>query len=49
MNLSDPQRRRRFEAEVLPHLDAMYRTALRLTRNPSDADDLVQDLSLIHI
>ena len=43
MNQSDPQRRRRFEAEVLPHLDAMYRTALRLTRNPSDADDLVQD------
>jgi len=43
MNLSDPQRRRRFEAEVLPHLDAMYRTAVRLTRNPSDADDLVQD------
>ncbi len=43
MNLSDSQRRRRFEAEVLPHLDAMYRTALRLTRNASDADDLVQD------
>ena len=43
MNVSDPHRRRRFEAEVLPHLDAMYRTALRLTRNPSDADDLVQD------
>ncbi|MFO0646742.1 MAG: sigma-70 family RNA polymerase sigma factor [Polyangiales bacterium] len=43
MNAADPQRRRRFEAEVLPHLDAMYRTAMRLTRNPSDADDLVQD------
>jgi RNA polymerase sigma-70 factor (ECF subfamily) len=43
MNVADPQRRRRFEAEVLPHLDAMYRTAMRLTRNPSDADDLVQD------
>ncbi len=36
-------RRARFEAEVLPHLDAMHRTALRLTRSPSDADDLVQD------
>lgn len=36
-------RRQRFEAEVLPHLDAMHRTALRLTRNASDADDLVQD------
>jgi RNA polymerase sigma-70 factor, ECF subfamily len=43
MNVSNPQRRKRFEAEVLPHLDAMYRTALRLTRNSSDADDLVQD------
>ena len=37
------ERRTRFEAEVLPHLDAMHRTAIRLTRNPSDADDLVQD------
>jgi len=36
-------RRARFESEVLPHLDAMHRTAMRLTRNPSDADDLVQD------
>lgn len=36
-------RRTRFETEVLPHLDAMHRTAMRLTRNPSDADDLVQD------
>lgn len=39
----DRERRTRFEAEVLPHLDAMHRTAVRLTRNPSDADDLVQD------
>jgi len=39
----DPGRRRRFETEVLPHLDAMHRTALRLTRSASDADDLVQD------
>jgi RNA polymerase sigma-70 factor (ECF subfamily) len=37
------ERRTRFESEVLPHLDAMHRTAIRLTRNPSDADDLVQD------
>jgi RNA polymerase sigma-70 factor (ECF subfamily) len=39
----DRQRRQRFEHEVLPHLDAMHRTALRLTRSESDADDLVQD------
>jgi RNA polymerase sigma-70 factor (ECF subfamily) len=32
-----------FEREVLPHLDAMYRVALRLTANAADAEDLVQD------
>lgn len=32
-----------FEQEALPHLDALYAAALRLTRSPSDADDLVQD------
>jgi RNA polymerase sigma-70 factor (ECF subfamily) len=35
--------RSRFEDEALKHLDALYRTALRMTRNPSDAEDLVQD------
>lgn len=46
MSRDDSARRARFEAEVLPHLDAMYRTALRLTRSPSDADDLVQDTAI---
>ena len=32
-----------FAAEVLQHLDALYATALRLTRNRADAEDLVQD------
>jgi RNA polymerase sigma-70 factor (ECF subfamily) len=35
--------RAQFEEEALKHLDALYRTALRMTRNPSDAEDLVQD------
>ena len=32
-----------FQRETLEHVDVMYRTALRLTRSPSDAEDLVQD------
>jgi len=32
-----------FSDEVLLHLDALYGTAVRLTRNPADAEDLVQD------
>lgn len=32
-----------FEDEIIPHLDAMYNFALRLTSDPSDAEDLVQD------
>src|SRR5215207_7971976 len=35
--------RPRFEDEAFEHLDALYRTALRMTRNPADAEDLVQD------
>jgi RNA polymerase sigma-70 factor (ECF subfamily) len=32
-----------FAAEVLSHLERLYGTAMRLTRNRSDAEDLVQD------
>lgn len=32
-----------FQDEIIPHLDAMYNFALRLTSDPSDAEDLVQD------
>src|SRR2546427_4769412 len=35
-----------FEAEALGYIDSLYRTALRLTRNPADAEDLVQDTYL---
>jgi RNA polymerase sigma-70 factor (ECF subfamily) len=39
-------RRRRFEALVLPHLDASYRFARWLARSPDDAQDLVQEAML---
>jgi RNA polymerase sigma-70 factor (ECF subfamily) len=32
-----------FTEETLVHLDAMYAVACRLTRNPTEAEDLVQD------
>ena len=43
---SEKKRRAEFEREALPHLDALYGAALRLTRSPSDAEDLVQDTIL---
>lgn len=36
-------RSKAFEKEVLEHLDLLYSVALRLTRNPEDAQDLLQD------
>ena len=35
-----------FEAGVLAQLDSLYRTALRLTHNPQEAEDLVQETML---
>ncbi|WP_246111273.1 sigma-70 family RNA polymerase sigma factor [Terrabacter aerolatus] len=40
---TEPQRRARFEREAMPLLDQLYSAALRTTRNPSDAEDLVQE------
>jgi RNA polymerase sigma-70 factor (ECF subfamily) len=37
------QRAARFEAEALQYLDQLYSAALRMTRNPADAEDLVQE------
>lgn len=37
------ERGARFERDVLPFLDQLYSAALRMTRNPSDAEDLVQE------
>jgi RNA polymerase sigma-70 factor, ECF subfamily len=39
-------RRKRFEDEALPHLDALYTMALRLVRNSNDAGDLLQETVL---
>ncbi len=40
---SDDERAARFEAEALVYLDQMYGAALRMTRKPADAEDLVQE------
>jgi RNA polymerase sigma-70 factor (ECF subfamily) len=36
----------RFERDVVPLLPGLYGTALRMTRNPADAEDLVQETTL---
>ncbi len=41
-NLTD-QEKQRFQEDALPLLDPLYGAALRMTRNPSDAEDLVQE------
>jgi RNA polymerase sigma-70 factor, ECF subfamily len=33
----------RFERDALPFLDQLYAAAMRMTRNPTDAEDLVQE------
>ena len=43
---SPGERRARFDAQVLPHLDAAYRFARWLARSPADADDVVQEAML---
>lgn len=35
-----------FEREVMPHLQALYSVAMRMTRSDGDAEDLVQDTVL---
>lgn len=40
------KRRRRFEHLAMPHVDALYHTALRLLRRPADAEDVVQETFL---
>jgi len=40
---SDAERRERFERDALQYVDQLYSAAMRMARNPSDAEDLVQE------
>jgi RNA polymerase sigma-70 factor (ECF subfamily) len=40
---TDAELAQRFERDALPMLDQLYGAALRMTRNPADAEDLVQE------
>jgi RNA polymerase sigma-70 factor, ECF subfamily len=48
--ISDPEQLKlyhaEFEHETLPHMDALYNFALRLTNDPDEADDLLQETYL---
>lgn len=46
MDERTPGKRCAFEAEALVHLGTLYNVALRLTREPADAEDLVQEAVL---
>ena len=43
---SAEERAARFERDAMPLLDQLYGAALRMTRNPADAEDLVQETFL---
>jgi RNA polymerase sigma-70 factor (ECF subfamily) len=40
---TEAERQLRFETDALPFLDQLYSAAMRMTRNPQDAEDLVQE------
>jgi RNA polymerase sigma-70 factor (ECF subfamily) len=40
------EKQRSFEKEAIPHADLLYNYALRMTNNPEDANDLVQETYL---
>ena len=46
MSESEEQRSARFERDAMQYLDQLYGVAMRMTRNPSDAEDLVQETYL---
>lgn len=43
---SEQARTERFERDAMPLLDQLYSAAMRMTRNPADAEDLVQETYL---
>ena len=45
-NEVEREKQREFSAEALPHMDVLYNFALRMTGNPDDADDLLQETYL---
>lgn len=46
LNKKVPEREAEFQREAVPHMDALYNYALRMTGDPNDADDLLQDTFL---
>jgi RNA polymerase sigma-70 factor (ECF subfamily) len=40
---TDAERSARFERDAMPYLDQLYSAAMRMTRKPQDAEDLVQE------
>src|ERR1700732_525300 len=46
MGETKSEKRRLFESEALPHLDTLFTTALYLTRNQEEANDLCQETML---
>lgn len=40
---TDEERTARFERDAMPYLDQLYGAALRMARNPADAEDVVQE------
>jgi RNA polymerase sigma-70 factor (ECF subfamily) len=43
LDVDDIAKQRDFKREMIPHLDSLYNFAVRLTSDPIDAQDLVQD------
>lgn len=43
---SDPTQQEAFDRYVVPEIEVLYRVARSITRNPTDAEDLVQDTML---